>query len=96
MDNKVIARINWIPTEQGGKKRFPLTKYSTAAHFHGDEEGQDWSVVLSIISNNDNYETLCSIKFLFPEKAPGHLLVAGNKFELYELGKVADGEIIES
>lgn len=96
MDNKAIARINWVPTEQGGKKRFPLTKYSTAAHFHADEEGQDWSVVLNIISNHDNYETICSMEFLFPEKAPDNLLVAGSKFELYELGKVADGEIIES
>lgn len=96
MDNKVIARINWVPTEEGGKKRFPLTKYSTAAHFQADMEGQDWSVVLSIISNHDSYETLCSIKFLFPEKAPRNLLVVGSKFVLYEFGKVADGEIIES
>ncbi|WP_339311127.1 hypothetical protein [Paenibacillus sp. FSL M7-0896] len=95
MDNKVVARVSWIPTEQGGKKRFPLINYSTAAHFHYDVADRDWSVVLNIISNYDNYETLCNIEFLFPEKAPGNLLFVGSKFELYEHRKVADGEIIE-
>ncbi|MBW7477843.1 hypothetical protein K0T92_24340 [Paenibacillus oenotherae] len=95
MDQKIIARINWVPTEQGGKKRFPLIEYSTAAQFLVDEVGQGWSVVLKIVSNHDNYETICDFSFLFPDRAPKRLLFVGSKFELYESKKVADGEIIE-
>ncbi|MNZ90661.1 hypothetical protein D3C78_1096300 [compost metagenome] len=93
--NKIIARINWIPTEQGGKNFFPLIGYSTAAHFHADVEGQDWSIVLKVLSIQDNYESICGVSFLFPDRVPEFLLFIGSKFELYESKKVADGEIIE-
>lgn len=97
MNIRVVAIVRWIPTEQGGKKRFPAqnAEYSTAAHFLDDEDGQDWSVVLKILSNHDNYEATCEFRFLFPERAPESLLFLGSKFELYEAKKVADGEIVE-
>ncbi|GAB6988154.1 hypothetical protein [Paenibacillus pini] len=95
MNKKIIARIRWVPTDQDGKKRFPLTEYSTAAHFHTDENGQDWSVVLKNFSSHNNYEMICDLCFLFPDNVPNRLLFIGSKFELYESKKVADGEIIE-
>lgn len=89
-----MARIHWIPTEQGGKDRFPLTEYSTAAHFSSDVDGQDWSVVLKDISHHENYESVCSLSFLFQDQVPKNLVYVGSKFELFESRKVADGEII--
>lgn len=93
--SKIIAKINWLPTESGGKDRFPLKNYSTAAHFYADVEGQDWSIALKVISNQDNYESICSFSFLFQDIAPKNLIFIGSKFELFESKKVADGEIIE-
>jgi hypothetical protein len=85
-----------VPTELGGKNRFPLHEYSTAAHFFDDEPNQDWSVVLKVESNLDNYVTICDFSFLFPERAPDKLIYIGSKFELIESGVVANGEIIET
>ncbi len=95
LQKKAKAKILWIPTEQGGKKRFPITEYSTAAHFQGDNPNEGWSVILKIESNLNNYVSICEFSFLFPERAPQTLVYVGSKFELYESRKVADGEIIE-
>lgn len=95
MNKEVIVKVNWVSVEEGGKKRIPMTEYSTAAHFHCDEDGRDWSVILKFISHNGTNETTCSLNFLFPESAPQNLLNVGSKFDLFESKKVADGEIIK-
>lgn len=41
MNKEVIVKVNWVSAEDGGKKRIPITEYSTAAHFHSDEDGRD-------------------------------------------------------
>ncbi|MNI42026.1 hypothetical protein D3C73_962960 [compost metagenome] len=95
MKKKVTVRIQWVPTELGGKNRFPLKYYSTAAHFLTDDPEQDWSVYLVIESNQENYVTICDFRFNFSDRAPQSLIYIGSKFELFESGKVGDGEIIE-
>ncbi|MDQ8738841.1 hypothetical protein [Paenibacillus sp. LHD-38] len=95
MHRRVRAKIKWVPTEQGGKKRFPIKEYSTASHFLDDDPNQGWSVILKIELNMDNYVSICDFSFLFPERAPQTIIYVGSKFELFESRKVADGEIIE-
>ncbi|MCD1260539.1 hypothetical protein B5M42_017190 [Paenibacillus athensensis] len=95
MFGKLTARINWIPTEQGGKNRFPIRDYSTVAHFLEDDPEQGWSVVLKIDANPESYMSICDLSFLFPERIPKNLIHVGSKFMLFESKKVADGEIID-
>ncbi|MWC29496.1 hypothetical protein [Paenibacillus sp. MMS18-CY102] len=95
MSKLVSAKINWVPTECGGKKRFPLREYSTAAHFHADEADRDWSVVLIMREHLDNYEMICDLAFLFEDAESSCLIYVGSTFELYESKKVADGIIIQ-
>jgi hypothetical protein len=96
MHKNIIARIRWVPTEQGGRKRLPSTGYSTAAQFLADEEGQGWSIILNMVDYKyENFETICGVSFLFPERVPNSVIYVGSKFELFEAKKVADGEIID-
>lgn len=94
METRKKSLIYWVPTELGGKITFPTLKYSTAAHFLNDEPDNDWSVILEIIEKVEEYIYSCFISFLVPDKAPIHLLESGNKFELFESKKVADGEVL--
>jgi hypothetical protein len=89
------AKVHWLPVEDGGKKRLPIGKYSTAAHFLDDEAGQGWSVILQIESDEGNYVTVCDFGLLFPDRVPKALIYVGSKFELFEARKVAEGAIVE-
>lgn len=94
MEQNISVKIHWVPTEQGGKDRFPLKEFLSVAHFIEDDCGIDWSVSLKVESNQDKYVSIGVLKFFFPERVSEKLLYVGSQFVLIESKIVANGEII--
>jgi hypothetical protein len=99
--HKVLAKIHWIPSSQGGRK-YPPTgpQYSTVAHF--EKTAAMWpreacSIVAEFIKETDDVSAvLAELRFLSPN-APSDLLETSSKFELFEgHRKVAHGEVLRS
>lgn len=96
---KMRALINWLKTEDGGRRRPPTgdtrTPYSTVVRFAEQQwpSSSVWSLVVEKVRAIDQYTWEADIHFLVPE-APEEFLSTGNRFELYEGKKrVASGTI---
>ena len=96
-----LARIDWLPTEQGGRAAPPLgPRYSTSVRFEDwapGPEGANWSLVVEMIDRSvDSMTWTANVHFLF-EEAPSESLKAGTRFEWYEGKKcVARGTILQA
>ena len=96
---KAKVKVNWIPSEQGGRVALPDTeKYSTVSKFKEDDWKEViWSVVLEFAQSPKSQGNLSigECYFLNDEAAPHERLYLGNEFELYEgQKKVAFVQII--
>lgn len=100
MNDKVfIAKIYWIPSNQGGRKQgIPLhnEKYCPIVAVDGKKvfSGSLYGLLCYSFNKINDDISLAHIRFLNTKDAPDVLYV-GAKIELYEgLKKVANGEVI--
>ena len=100
MSRSVLAKVYWIPPEQGGRTSLPTGKrYSTLARFTQDADTwlqEAWSILLEFDEPpaDQGNPSLAKARFL-AEKAPGDRLQLGCAFALYEgHKKVAMVEIV--
>jgi hypothetical protein len=98
-NRKIMARINRVSADEGGRKHPPLgPRYSTAARFEkaaSQWPQEAWSVVAEFTKASDDSSCVeAELRLLAPD-APAHLLDPGSKFELYEGRRlVARGEVL--
>lgn len=100
MGKSVLARIYWIPAEEGGRTSLPTGKtYATVSRFPEDVDTwlqEAWSILLEFdeppaVQGNPS---MAKARFLV-EQAPAERLKPGHAFELYEgKKKVARVEIV--
>lgn len=76
-----IAIIKWIKEKDGGRKKLPIERYSTAARFVGHDEA--WSLVLELKPPVMRRVQVADVRFLAHD-APEDWLHAGAAFQLYE------------
>lgn len=99
MSKTIIAKLQWIGPEDGGRPTPPLgPKYSTVARFDAQKDQwlkDAWSLVVTFLEKPDALRThRVEVTFL-AEKAPEHLLAKGSGFELMEGARaVARGTVI--
>lgn len=99
MSKKVIANLQWIDPEEGGRPAPPPgPKYSTVARFEAQREQwlkDAWSLVITFIEQPDASRSHRVEATFLAEKAPEHLLSPGTAFELMEGARaVARGTVI--
>ena len=100
MNKKVfVATLNWVKTEDGGKKFIPIkySKYAPQISVEGEYvvNGSSWSVFCFNYEMIGPNKTKSYIKYLNQDAAPDNLRI-GIRIALHEMGKiVAFGEIIE-
>lgn len=91
MLHSVILSIQWLSSDQGGRKNPPVgERYSTVARFLDVEHGSsiDWSVIIELNTHIiDLGHQLGRVSFL-SEEAPQDLLKPGREFELLEGNRV--------
>ncbi|HWE02758.1 MAG TPA: hypothetical protein VG326_10140 [Tepidisphaeraceae bacterium] len=92
------AMISWISAEAGGRAQLPTgPTYSTVARFEEDERWPEsaWSLVVDFQKRfKDPRLVLATVRFL-NQSAPGILLHAGSRFELFEgRRRVAKGIVL--
>jgi hypothetical protein len=98
MTRKVYARITWVLSDAGGRKKIPGGPiYSAPARFE-DLEGRPleemWSVVIKLPTPNDSLSIITEM-WLLSKNAPLELLHPGSLFDIYEGEKhVATGEVL--
>lgn len=100
MSTSVLAKVHWIPPEEGGRASLPTGKrYATISRFHEDA-GTWWQEAWSIVLEFDEppadqgNPSMARARFLV-EKAPVDRLKPGRVFELYEgKRKVATVEVV--
>jgi hypothetical protein len=100
MGKSVLAKVHWVPSEDGGRTSLPAGKtYSTVSRFQEDTGvwlQEAWSIVLEfdeppVAQGNPS---MARARFL-AEKAPVDRLQPGRTLELYEgRKKVALVEIV--
>ena len=93
-----VAKIEWLPTTQGGRKNLPSgNKYCPIIITEGnvfDPQKECWSIIISDTQVIDTFKTISKIQYL-SEKAPKNLS-PGVNFMLYEGFKlVATGIILD-
>jgi hypothetical protein len=100
MGKSVLAKVHWVPPEEGGRTSLPTgKKYSTIARFPGDTGTwlqEAWSIVLEFDEppSAQGNPSMAKARFL-AGKAPVDRLKPGRAFELYEgKKKVAMVEIV--
>jgi len=100
MGKSVVAKIHWVPAEEGGRTSLPTgKKYSTIARFPEDTGmwlQEAWSIVLEFDEppSAQGNPSMAKARFL-AGKAPVDRLKSGRTFELYEGNKkVAMVEIV--
>ena len=79
-----IAEINWLKSEEGGRKGkipFNTTKYAPQIGFDGLQGS--WSVVVCNYKQIDEFKTLARLHYLNEECAPNNLC-ENLEFALYE------------
>jgi hypothetical protein len=100
MSKSVLAKIYWVPPEEGGRTALPTGKtYATMSRFPEDLGAwlqEAWSIVLEFEAppSAQGNPSIARARFL-AEKAPVDRLQPGRVFELYEgKKKVAKAEIV--
>jgi hypothetical protein len=102
MKEQANAKIQWLSAEEGGRQAPPTgRRYVTVAEFDQqvlDASSQSWSLQVESTKPLDNAQCVFAhVSFLFPERAPNHLLMPGARFRLLEGGRiVAVGQIIKA
>ena len=101
MNKSILAKVHWIPSEEGGRTSLPTSKrYATVSRFAEDTSAwlqEAWSIVLEFDEppSAQGNPSIARARFL-AEKAPVDRLKPGQAFELYEgTKKVARVEIVE-
>lgn len=94
MKKYFISQIDWIPNEEGGRKKIPPegTRYCPLIRINEALGNTDWSIEFFC----PGIEERMVIKFNFiSEKAPMSFLIKNKKYELFEGNKkVAEIKII--
>lgn len=94
----VVAKIKWLPFEQGGRQR-PVeknVKYCPIIVFDSEScNNSDWSAEIYNGVTNDANESIARISFL-ADNAPFELLQKDNKFKLREGSKLVATGIIQT
>ena len=100
MSKSVLAKVHWVPPEEGGRALLPAGKrYSTISRFTEDADTwlqEAWSIVLEFDEPpvDPGKPSMAKARFLV-ERAPVDRLTPGCAFDLYEgKTKVAIVEII--
>ena len=100
MSKSVLAKVHWIPAEEGGRAFLPTGKqYATIARFTEDAGArlqEAWSIVLEFDKppSVQGNPSIARVRFLV-EQAPVDRLKPGRAFGLYEgKKKVAMVEIV--
>ena len=100
MSKSALAKVHWVPREEGGRTALPTgKKYSTISRFQEDTDAglqEAWSIVLEFDEPpaTQGNPSMARARFL-AEKAPVDRLKPGRAFELYEgERKVATVEIV--
>jgi len=93
------AKLQWVRPERGGRQAPPSgNRYSAVSRFDQQRETwrkEAWSLVVEWTEPPDGSLThRVNVRFLVG-KAPEHLLVAGNRFELMEGERAVAIGIIE-
>ena len=89
MSQSVLARVHWIPAEEGGRAFLPTGKqYATVSRFIEDADAwlqEAWSIVLEFDEppSVQGNPSIVRARFL-AEQAPADRLKPGHAFELYE------------
>jgi hypothetical protein len=89
MSQSVLAKVYWIPAEEGGRAFLPTgKKYATVSRFTEDADAglqEAWSIVLEFDEppSVQGNLSLARARFLV-EQAPADRLKPGHAFELYE------------
>ena len=89
MSKFVLAKIHWIPAEEGGRTFLPTgKKYATISRFTEDAGAwlqEAWSIVLEFDEppSVQGNPSIARARFLV-EQAPVDRLKPGHAFELYE------------
>jgi len=92
MSKPVLAKVHWIPAEEGGRTFLPTGKqYATISRFTEDTGAwlqEAWSIVLEFDEppSVQGSPSIARARFLV-EKAPVDRLKPGHAFELYEGNK---------
>jgi len=92
MSKSVLAKVHWIPAEEGGRTFLPTGKqYATISRFTEDASAwlqEAWSIVLEFDEPPSVQEnpSIARVRFLV-EQAPVDRLKPGHAFELYEGNK---------
>jgi hypothetical protein len=100
MGISVVAKVHWVPREEGGRTSLPTGKrYATIARFPEDTGTwlqEAWSIVLEFDEppSAQGNPSIAKARFLVGQ-APVDRLKPGRAFELYEgKKKVATVEIV--
>jgi len=99
MARKKMARIQWTPTDQGGRNKPPVgPQYMAPAKFAAAAASwpqEAWTLVADLMGGPDESgDWQAEVHFLM-DNAPQHLIVDGAEFEFYEGRRcVARGRII--
>jgi hypothetical protein len=101
MSKSALAKIHWVPLEEGGRTSLPAgTRYATISRLQEDTAAwlqEAWSIVLEFDEPPaaQGNPSMARARFL-AERAPVDRLKPGRTFELYEgAEKVATVEIVE-
>jgi hypothetical protein len=101
MSKSILAKVHWVPPEQGGRKVLPAGKqYTTVSCCQEDAESylqEGWSIVLEFDEPpvKQGNPSMARARFLV-DAAPIDRLQPGRAFDLYEgVKRVATVEIME-
>jgi len=101
MGMRMLAEIEWIRPEDGGRSKPPSgegsPRYATIVRFAesagASTLGEAWSLVVEKVEALNPYSWVAEVRFLV-DAAPMDLLASGRTFELYEGHKrVATGKV---
>ena len=91
---EILARVTFYVTEEGGRKG-PTPPTWFGCPFFMDDQMNDCRLLLDGIGSISPGQTVdVPIVFLFPKLVVDRLKV-GRKFKLWDMGIIAEGEILE-
>lgn len=94
MSPEILAKVTFRRTEEGGRKG-PTPPNFFSCPFFMDEQFNDCRLILSDIGSVSPGQTVeVPIAFLAPKLVVNRLKV-GRKFALWEMGVIAEGEILQ-
>lgn len=94
MSPEILARVTFLRTEEGGRKG-PTPSNFFGCPFLMDEQMNDCRLVLTDVGAISPGQTVeVPIAFLVPKLVVDRLKV-GRKFKLWEMGIIAEGEILK-